>query len=129
MTEGGDPDKLRRGAIWKSEIPECIHQNHIFRVRLSQNYLWSEYTCCLVGSAYGKKYFLRAAKQTTGIATINSTQLKAFPVYTPPLDLQTQFAAIVEKTEQQKALMQQSLAQMENNMSSLMQRAFKGELF
>lgn len=129
MTEGGDPDKLGRGAIWKNEIPECIHQNHIFRVRLSQNYLLSEYTCCLVGSAYGKKYFLRAAKQTTGIATINSTQLKAFPVYTPPLDLQTQFAAIVEKTEQQKALMQQSLAQMENNMSSLMQRAFKGELF
>ena len=129
MTEGGDPDKLGRGAIWKNEIPECIHQNHIFRVRLNQSYLLPEYTCCLVGSAYGKKYFLRAAKQTTGIATINSSQLKTFPVYIPPLDLQNQFAAIVEKTEQQKALMQQSLVQMETNMSSLMQRAFKGELF
>lgn len=33
MTEGGDPDKLGRAAIWKEQIKSCIHQNHIFRVR------------------------------------------------------------------------------------------------
>lgn len=33
MTEGGDPDKLGRAAIRKEEIENCIHQNHIFRVR------------------------------------------------------------------------------------------------
>jgi type I restriction enzyme, S subunit len=35
LTEGGDPDKLGRGTLWNNEIAECIHQNHIFRVRLS----------------------------------------------------------------------------------------------
>ena len=50
-------------------------------------------------------------------------------VLTPPIDLQNQFAHFVEKTEQQKALMQQSLIEMENNFNSIMQRAFKGELF
>jgi type I restriction enzyme S subunit len=34
LTEGGDPDKLGRGTVWRDEIPGCIHQNHIFRVRL-----------------------------------------------------------------------------------------------
>ena len=31
-TEGGDPDKLGRCAIWKGQIADCIHQNHIFRL-------------------------------------------------------------------------------------------------
>ena len=37
LTEGGDPDKLGRGAIWHGEIETCIHQNHIFRVRLTSD--------------------------------------------------------------------------------------------
>ena len=32
MTEGGDPDKLGRGAIIHEPPKDCIHQNHIFRV-------------------------------------------------------------------------------------------------
>ncbi|TOM81398.1 restriction endonuclease, partial [Vibrio parahaemolyticus] len=34
LTEGGDPDKLGRGHVWRDEIPNCIHQNHIFSVRI-----------------------------------------------------------------------------------------------
>src|ERR1019366_5284521 len=33
LTEGGDFDKLGRGAVWRGEIPYCLHQNHIFSVR------------------------------------------------------------------------------------------------
>jgi type I restriction enzyme S subunit len=81
-----------------------------------------------MASKYGKSYFLKAAKQTTGIASINSTQLKAFPLIKPPLPLQTQFAAIVEKVESMKSRYTQSLTEMENLYGSLSQRAFKGEL-
>ena len=75
LTEGGDPDKLGRGCVWREEIAGCIHQNHIFRVRpaavLSPDYLSA------LWAASGSSTF-RAAKQTTGIATINLTQLKSF---------------------------------------------------
>lgn len=98
LTEGGDPDKLGRGSVWYGEIKKCIHQNHIFRVRVLKNsQLAPEYLSALIGSEYGKRYFLRAAKQTTGIATINSRQLKAFPVLRPPIDLQSRFVSIVLK--------------------------------
>ena len=30
MTEGGDPDKVGRGAIIHVPPENCIHQNHIF---------------------------------------------------------------------------------------------------
>ena len=33
MTEGGDIDKLGRGCVWMGDIPDCLHQNHIFAVR------------------------------------------------------------------------------------------------
>lgn len=91
MTEGGDPDKLGRGALWSGEIETCLHQNHIFKVRADRSCLLPEYLCELVGSRYGKAYFLRVAKKTTGIATINRTQLGGFPVVLPPLDRQQEF--------------------------------------
>ncbi len=46
----------------------------------------------------------------------------------PPLPLQNQFAAIVEKVESLKTKYTQSLTELENLYGSLSQRAFKGEL-
>ena len=129
LTEGGDPDKLGRGSVWESQIERCIHQNHIFRVRINDlTELNPYYLSALIGSRYGKSYFLKSAKQTTGIASINSTQLKNFPVVIPPTDLQNQFAAIVEKVEGLKSRYQQSLTDLESLYGALSQKAFKGEL-
>jgi hypothetical protein len=44
-----------------------------------------------VGSPAGKDYFLRVAKRTTGIASINKTQLSALPVPVPAIELQRAF--------------------------------------
>lgn len=60
---------------------------------------------------------------------LNTTIMKNFEIILPPIELQNQFAEIVQKIESQKALLQQSLTELENNFQSLMQRAFKGELF
>jgi len=30
LTEGGDFDKLGRGAVWEGQIEDCVHQNHVF---------------------------------------------------------------------------------------------------
>jgi type I restriction enzyme, S subunit len=129
LTEGGDPDKLGRGSVWENQIDDCIHQNHIFRVRINnQSRLNPYYLSALVSSQYGKSYFLKSAKQTTGIASINSTQLKNFPAVIPPPELQNQFAAIVEKVEGIKSSYQASLTDLETLYGALSQKAFKGEL-
>jgi type I restriction enzyme S subunit len=88
LTEGGDPDKLGRGCLWDEQLPLCIHQNHIFRVRLKPAEYLPEFASLQIGSTYGKAYFLKHAKRTTGIATINRKVLGAFPLLSPPLATQ-----------------------------------------
>ena len=128
LTEGGDPDKLGRGGIWRGEINQCIHQNHVFRVRITNEEYLPEYLSALIGSAYGKRYFLKAAKQTTGIASINKTQLRAFPAIYAPVHLQENFKQAVEKINLQKVRLGDNALKMENLFNSLQQRAFRGDL-
>lgn len=85
LTEGGDFDKLGRGFIWQGQIPKCVHQNHIFAVRVDKDRLLPEYLAYLIQSEYGKAYFLSVAHRTTHLACINSTKLKAFPTLIPDL--------------------------------------------
>ena len=97
MTEGGDHDKLGRTAIWRGELSYCAHQNHVFRVRPYTETLLPDYLREVAGSAYGKAYFLSVAKQTTGIASINKTQLGDLSVPIPPIGLQARYAELVER--------------------------------
>jgi type I restriction enzyme, S subunit len=128
LTEGGDPDKLGRGAIWTAEIPNCIHQNHIFRVRVSPEIILPEFLNSFIGSSRGKNYFLKAAKQTTGIASINMTQLKNFPLLLPPINLQDEYKNQVRKFEGQLIEYESALLLLETLFSSLQHLAFNGEL-
>ena len=98
MTEGGDSDKLGRAAVWNGELPYCAHQNHVFRVRPNHEFVLTDYLRDLSGSGYGKAYFLSIAKRTTGIASINKTQLGSFPVPIPPIELQSRYARLAANT-------------------------------
>lgn len=97
LTEGGDADKLGRGTYWRGEVSECIHQNHVFRVRLNDPECLPEFVSAQLCSAYGKRYFLAHAKQTTGIATINQRVIRNFPLKVPPLPEQQKIVAVLER--------------------------------
>lgn len=124
MTEGGDPDKVGRGAIIKVPLKNSIHQNHIFRVRLDEQEILPSFFAEYLRHQKAKRYFLGCAKQTTGIASINMRQLRALPTLVPPLSLQKQFAAFVERVDQQKQTVQQSLEKLELMKKALMQEYF-----
>lgn len=128
LTEGGDPDKLGRGVLWNDELPESIHQNHVFRVRLKSDEVDPVYLNWHVGSPYGKSYFLRMAKQTTGIASINSSQLKAFPVKIPRREEQKRFAESIREIEHLRAAIRRSHEELEALFAAMQHRAFRGEV-
>ncbi|GFK20094.1 restriction endonuclease subunit S [Corynebacterium glutamicum] len=129
LTEGGDPDKLGRGTVWKDEIENCIHQNHVFRVRLeTDSPLTSQVLMAILSSNPLRSYFFRSAKQTTGIASINRTQLAAAPI---PILSSTQVAkldSILTSFDQVQALLKQRIKSLEELQNSLQTRAFQGLL-
>lgn len=92
LTEGGDFDKLGRGALWEHDIPNCIHQNHVFRVRLNNDIALPEFFVTYLQAGKAREYFLRSAKRTTNLASINMTQLRDLPVVLPALSRQQAFA-------------------------------------
>ena len=124
MTEGGDPDKLGRGAIIHEPPSDCIHQNHIFRVRLDQSRITPEFMGQYLQHQKAKRYFLGCAKQTTGIASINMKQLRALPMLMPPIGLQREFAAFVAQIDKSKSVIQKSLDETQLLFDSLMQQYF-----
>lgn len=95
LTEGGDFDKLGRGFIWKGAVVDCIHQNHIFAVRVHKEKLLPEFFTYQSQSHYGKTYFLSVAHKTTNLACINTTKLKAFPVLLPSLKEQEEIVGSI----------------------------------
>ena len=128
LTEGGDADKLGRGAVWDGQVNPCIHQNHVFRVRITDDNMSSEFLSLLLGSQRGKRYFLRMAKQTTGIASINLTQLRAFPLLEPPRAVQEEFLNRLSSVQAVDERLRHSVDHLDTLFASLQQRAFRGEL-
>ena len=85
MTEGGDLDKLGRGTIWSGEIPDCLHQNHIFAIRCFKHKLLPAFLAYLTASRYGRDYFEATGKRTTNLANTNSTKVGLFPIPRPSI--------------------------------------------
>ncbi|MEM1250482.1 MAG: hypothetical protein AAGK22_29220 [Acidobacteriota bacterium] len=83
MNEGGDNDKLGRGAVWESQIERCVHQNHVFAVRPMPG-IDSYWMALAIQSVYLKHFFMRRSKQSTNLASISSTNLKEAPFVMPP---------------------------------------------
>ena len=129
LTEGGDPDKLGRGTIWRNEIPGAIHQNHIFRVRINPDSgFTSEALMAILESTESKGYFLRSAKQTTGISSINKRQLSATPI---PVLGKVQIEELTNmwhKIDEVIELYHRKLSLLQELQKSLATRAFAGLL-
>lgn len=132
LTEGGDPDKLGRGTYWSDELPECIHQNHVFRVRFNADQFDPAFVATYIGSPSGKAYFLAHAKQTTGIATINQKVLREFPLIAPPLPEQRRIAAQVAEqmaaVARARATIRAQLDEINALPAAILRRAFSEEL-
>ncbi|WP_146873125.1 restriction endonuclease subunit S [Halovibrio variabilis] len=87
MNEGGDNDKLGRGTVWKGEITDCLHQNHVFAIRPNQ-YLLPRWLSMFTRSNAARAYFYLYSKQSTNLASISSSSVMSCPLPLPPVEEQ-----------------------------------------
>lgn len=124
LNEGGDYDKLGRGTVWQGQIEPCLHQNHVFRVRANRARLMPEFLELICASAYGRQFFLLNSKQSTNLASINSSQLKAFPVPCPKLEEQKAIVDAMSRHQVQCGVLQDDLSKLRRLKSGLMADLF-----
>lgn len=120
MNEGGDFDKLGRGAVWEGQIEPCLHQNHVFRVRCDDSKLLPAFLAAYSSSVRGKAYFVQASKQTTNLASINSTQLKAFGISCPSVAEQLLITQRLSTFDKKMAVEQEALEKLRQQKIGLM---------
>ena len=121
VCEGGE---IGRCAVWHNEIQPCFFQKALHRVRCNRQLVQPDYL------AWGFKYncnhggFAEIAGAKATIAHLPGIKLKQLQVALPPLSLQNEFAAFVERVDQQKQTVQQSLEKLELMKKALMQEYF-----
>ncbi|MFJ4080088.1 restriction endonuclease subunit S [Streptomyces iakyrus] len=125
ITEGGDFDKVGRGAVWDGRFSPCLHQNHLFRVRCHPGKLLPEYLAIYLASSEGRRYFLSIAKQTTNLASINSSQLKAMPIPRRRLEDQRRVVEVLEALGKQELAIEAAVAKLDFVEEGLLQSAFE----
>lgn len=127
FNEGGDRDKLGRGWLWDCQIPEAIHQNHVFRARADRRQVHPLFLS-YCGNSYGAAWFWHHGKQTTNLASISLKVLRAFPISLPPLKIQQQIVtelerrlSVIDRTEQ---TLRTQLERAKRLRQSILQQAF-----
>lgn len=130
MNEGGDFDKLGRGAIWSGEIQDCIHQNHVFAVR--PHAISSQWLNQITSSSYARFYFMCRSKQSTNLASISSSNIMELPVPTPPHDEQAEISQFIaremERISALEAEAKRSVVLLNERRSALIAAAVTGQI-
>ena len=109
-------------AVVKENKPFCF-QRHIAYLKPNNSVVNSEYLRCAILSTDLQRQIDESVK---GIAqkTLNLSEIRKLRLPLPSLSLQNQFAAFVERVDQQKQTVQQSLDKLELMKKALMQEYF-----
>lgn len=95
LNEGGDRDKLGRGWVWNGQVPDCIHQNHVFRARVRDGALHPK-LLSWAANTVGGRWCERNGKQSVNLASISLTKIRLMPIPVPPAELQPGIAERIE---------------------------------
>lgn len=131
MNEGGDRDKLGRGWVWREEVQGCIHQNHVFRVRLKDPHFPPEFVSHYANE-FGQQYFIDQGTQTTNLASISKRRVMALPVPVPPVAEAKEIARLITaafaRADRLEAEAVRARALLDRLEAAILAKAFRGEL-
>jgi type I restriction enzyme S subunit len=97
VVEGnGSPDQIGRVALWDGSIPDCVHQNHLIKVRFG-NRVTPQWAMSWLLSPGGRHQIERVSSSTSGLHTLSTGKVTRLPMPVPPLDEQHRIVAEVDR--------------------------------
>lgn len=120
------PDLVGKTAVVRTD-DEYAYAGYLIRVRVSED-ADPEFVAGYLNSEYGKILLRSMCKSIVGQANINAEELRSIPIAVPPRDLQSKFATLVTKAEEERARIEERGQALKSLQASLQSRAFRGEL-
>ncbi|MBC9728822.1 restriction endonuclease subunit S [Streptomyces sp. TRM68367] len=97
VVEGnGSVSQLGRAARWNGEIENCVHQNHLIRVRPGPA-ISTRFLELLWNSPVVSEQLRSVAASTSGLHTLSTAKLKRVCISLPPLEEQRRIVAALEE--------------------------------
>ena len=97
VVEGnGSPDQIGRVALWDGSISNCVHQNHIIKVRFRDS-LQPKWAMNWLLSPGGRHQIEQVSSSTSGLHTLSTGKVSCLPVPLPPLAEQHRIVAEVDR--------------------------------
>jgi type I restriction enzyme S subunit len=131
VVEGnGSPSEIGRSALWRGEIENCVHQNHIIRVRCVE--VEPPYVDLFWNSPFGSREIQDLAVTSSGLYSLSTKKIASFTVPIPPIDEQRE---IVRRVDQLLALadglgerIEVAATCIDRSSQAVLAKAFRGEL-
>jgi type I restriction enzyme S subunit len=97
VVEGnGSADQIGRVALWDGSITECVHQNHLIKVRLGADVL-PRWALTWLLSPGGRHEIEQVSSSTSGLHTLSTGKIGRLPIPVPPLAVQRRIVAEVDR--------------------------------
>jgi len=128
LNEGQSTELVGRPAIWRNEVPDMCFQNTLLRFRAYPAKAEPEYALCVFLRYLHASKFASVSSKTSSVAHLGAARFARMPFPLPPLEIQSEFSR--RRCLQRKLVSNVMLRGKEVNdlFSSLVQRAFNGEL-
>jgi type I restriction enzyme S subunit len=132
IVEGnGSKNQIGRMAIWKGQIPNCTHQNHLIKFRLIEKGL-PKYMVTWFMSLEGRNLIERVATSTSGLYTLNLRKIEDLIMPLPPLieieEIDNIVSDVFSRIDALSSWCENELKRSSNLRQSILKDAFSGKL-
>lgn len=133
IVEGnGSADQIGRTALFMGEIDDCVHQNHIIRVRPEPSAVLPEFLNAYLNSAPGREAVQAQARSTSGLRTLSVGRIREIAVPVFSLDEQRRLVSEWSAMQAAVATLERKQAavriELDALLPAILDRAFAGAL-
>lgn len=133
IVEGnGSLEHIGRAALWKGEITDCVHQNHLIKIRVNESQQNANFILFYLMSPQGKTEIVSKATSGAGLYTLSISKVSSIQIPVFSLEEQTEIVrrveelfAFADQIEQRVKIAQQRVNHLTQ---AILAKAFRGEL-
>lgn len=130
VVEGnGSPDQIGRVALWDGSIQNCVHQNHLIKVRFGVR-VTPRWALTWLLSPAGRQEIEGVSSSTSGLHTLSTGKVARLPIPVPPVIEQHRIVAEVDRrlsiVREVEAEVDANLKRAQALRQAVLARAFRG---